>query len=337
MAQSDTDYLYLQGEVWIGDRSVTGTVASFVNIPEVDELTLAISQEKVTHVSKRASMRVKDLDVTVMSSLTGTLKFSSATADLLKQALFGAKATVAAGTITSQSLGSGLAVGDIVKVPGDYRDITLTFIKDSAGSPATLVNGTDYTIDLAAGMVKILSLGSYTQPFLITGSAGVGTGVGLLNERKFEKWLRFKGINVADGDNSVTMDLYKISFSPTKALQLLAAGNEPTARDRVRGVERHNEVGIGGLRPDRRYQDIDVNGNRKGRPESRPNLDRLTTTATTNREMFAGLLEQSRVQISGHGRSLLKYVNTNQTNESGPRAVPLFFYGLKVFVDSLGE
>ncbi len=228
MAQSDTDYLYLHGEVWMGDRAADGSVATFVSIPEVDELTLAISGEKVSHISRRASMRVKDLDVTVAESITGTLKVSTATADLLKQFLFGAKAAVGAGTITAVSLGSGLAVNDWVKIPGDYRDITLTFIKDSAGSPATLVNGTDYDIDLAAGMVKIKNLGSYTQPFKITGTSGAGTGVGLLNERKGEKWLRFKGINVADGDNSVTMDLYKVQIMPTKALQLLASGNEPT-------------------------------------------------------------------------------------------------------------
>lgn len=226
MAQSDTDYLYLQGEVWIGDRSAAGAVASFINIPEVDELTLALSQEKITHTSKRSSMRIKDLDVVVATSITGTLKVSTSNADMLKQALFGVKSTVAAGTITSVSLGT-LAAGDIVKIPGDYRDITLTFIKDSTGSPITLVNGTDYTIDLAAGMVKCL-IATGTMPWVITGSSGVGTGIGLLNERKGEKWLRFKGINVADGDNSVTMDLYKIQISPTKALQLVASGNEPT-------------------------------------------------------------------------------------------------------------
>ena len=229
MPQSDTDYLILHGEVWLGDRSVSGAVATFMNVPEVDELTLAIATEFVTHVSKRNSMRVKDLNVPVMTSITGTLKVSTATADMLKQLLFGAKAAVGAGTITAQSLGSGLAVGDWVKVPGDYRDITLTSIVDSAGSPATLVNGTDYTIDLAAGMIKILNIGSYTQPFKITGTAGAGTGVGLLNERKGEKWLRFKGINVADGDNSVTLDLYKIQISPTKSMQLMATGNEPTS------------------------------------------------------------------------------------------------------------
>lgn len=229
MAQSDTDYWSLQGEIWLGDRAADGSVATFINIPEVDELSLAISTEKVSHVSRRQSMREKDLDVVVQTFISGTLKFSTATADMLKQALFGAKAAVGAGTITAVPLGSGLAVGDWVKIPGDYRDITLTFIKDSAGSPATLVNGTDYQIDLAAGMVKILNLGSYTQPFKITGTSGAGTGVGLLNERKFEKWLRFKGINVADGDNSVTMDLYKIQISPTKVLQLFASGNEPTS------------------------------------------------------------------------------------------------------------
>lgn len=228
MAQSDTDYMYLHGEVWLGDRAADGSVANFISFPEIDELVLALAIEKVQHISRRASMKIKDLSVAVMTGITGTLKVSTATADMLKQFLFGAKGAVAAGTLTSVSLGTGLAVGDIRKIPGDYRDITLTFIKDSAGTPATLVNGTDYTIDLAAGMVKILSLGGYTQPFLVTGTSGAGTGVGLLNERKFEKYLRFKGINVADGDNSVTLDLYKIAIDPTKALQLMASGNEPT-------------------------------------------------------------------------------------------------------------
>lgn len=226
MAQSDTDYLYLHGEAWWGDRSVTGTVPYFESLPEIDELTLAFQQEKVSHVSKRQSMKVKDLSVAVMAGITGTLKFTTATADALKQALFGAKAAVGAGTITAVSLGTVVA-GQWYKIPGDYRDITLTFIKDSNGSPVTLVNGTDYIIDLAAGMVKCV-LATGTMPWLVTGTSGAGTGVGLLNERKFEKWLRFKGINVADGDNSVTMDLYKIQIDPTKALQLIGSGNEPT-------------------------------------------------------------------------------------------------------------
>ena len=226
MAQSDTDYMYLHGEAWWGDRSVTGTVPYFESLPEIDELTLAIAQEKISHVSKRASMKIKDLSAAVMSSITGTIKLSSATPEQLKQFLFGAKAAVAAGTITAVSLGTVIA-GQWYKIPGDYRDIALTFIKDSNGSPVTLVNGTDYTIDLAAGMVKCL-LATGTMPWLVTGTSGAGTGVGLLNERKFEKWLRFKGINVADGDNSVTLDLYKIQIDPTKALQLIGSGNEPT-------------------------------------------------------------------------------------------------------------
>ena len=32
MAQSDTDYLYLQGEVWLGDRAANGTVATFIKL-----------------------------------------------------------------------------------------------------------------------------------------------------------------------------------------------------------------------------------------------------------------------------------------------------------------
>lgn len=226
MAQSDTDYMYLHGEAWWGDRSATGTVPFFESLPEIDELTLAFAQEKVEHKSKRQSVKFKDLSAMIGADITGTIKFATATAESLKQALFGAKAAVGAGTLTAVSLGTVVA-GQWYKIPGDYRDITLTYIKDSTGSPVTMVNGTDYIIDLAAGMVKCL-LATGTMPWLLTGSSGAGTGVGLLNERKFEKWLRFKGINVGDGDNSVTLDLYKININPTKAMQLLGSGNEPT-------------------------------------------------------------------------------------------------------------
>lgn len=226
MPQSDTDYMYLHGEVWLGDRSVTGTVPYFESIPEVDEISLAISTESITHMSKRTSQRVKDLNVPVGFDITGSLKVSTTTADMLKMALFGAKAAVGAGTITAASLGS-VVVGQWYKIPGDYRDITLTFIKDSNGSPITLVNGTDYIIDTAAGMVKCV-LATGTMPWLVTGTSGVGTGVGLFNERKYEKWLRFKGINVADGDNSVTLDLYKVQIQPASALQLMGSGNDVT-------------------------------------------------------------------------------------------------------------
>ncbi len=227
MPQSDTNYFYGHGELWLGDRAADGSVATFESFAEIDELSISLASESITHMSKRSSIRVKDLDVVAGVSASGKFTTSIFTATALKTYFFGSSAAVAAGTITAVSLGSGLAAGDIVKIPGDYRDITLTYIKDSAVSPATLVNGTDYEIDLAAGMVKILNLGSYTQPFKITGTSSVGTGVGLLQTRKFEKYLRFKGINLADGDQSVTVDLYKVQIKPTKELSLLGTGNEP--------------------------------------------------------------------------------------------------------------
>ena len=225
MAQSDTDYYYGHGELWLGDRAADGTVATFENFPEVDEMSISLGSESVSHMSKRSSIRVKDLDVVVGTSATGKIVMSTFSASLLKTYLFGSSAAVGAGTLTAVSLGT-VTAGNWYKIPGDYRDITLTYIKDSAGSPATLVNGTDYEIDLAAGMVKCL-IATGTMPWKITGTSGAGTGVGLLQTRKFEKYLRFKGINIADGDNSVTVDLYKVQIKPSKDFQLLGSGNEP--------------------------------------------------------------------------------------------------------------
>lgn len=226
MAQNEYDYMYLHGEAWWGDRAVDGTVPFFESLPEIDEISLTIATEKLVHKSKRRSMRLMDLSVPIEQMITGVIKFATINTDTLKQALFGAKAAVGAGTLTGVSLGT-VEAGKWYKIPGDYRDITLTFIKDSTGSPITLVKGTDYDIDLSAGMVKCI-LATGTMPWLVTGTAGAGTGVGIGNERKFEKWLRFKGINVADGDRSITADLYRIQIDPAKTLQLMGSGNEVT-------------------------------------------------------------------------------------------------------------
>ena len=225
MAQSDTDYYYGHGELWLGDRAADGTVATFVNFPEIDELSISLAVQRVEHMSKRSSMRIKDISVPVETSAAGKFVCSSFTASMLADYLFSSTAAVGAGTLTAVSLGTVVA-GNWYKIAGDYRDITLTYIKDSAGPPVTLVNGTDYTIDLAAGMVKCL-IATGTMPWKITGTSGAGTGIGLLNTRKYEKYLRFKGINLADGDNSVTVDLYKIQIEPAKELALLGTGNEP--------------------------------------------------------------------------------------------------------------
>lgn len=228
---SDTNFYYGHGEGWLGTRSALGNVDNFdIPLPEMDELTITLATEKVEHISKRASLASKNLSVVSMMSGTGKMVCSVHEPSLLAMYLFGETSTISGGTFVAANaiFPTGIAVGDIMPIPGGRKHISSLVIKDSAGSPATLTLGTHYEItDAAAGLIKFLSLGSFTQPFTAAGTEGASTAVGLLTQRQYERWLLFKGINIADGDKTCIVDLYKIQIEPAKDWTLLNSGNEP--------------------------------------------------------------------------------------------------------------
>lgn len=229
---SDTDYYFGHGEAWLGTRTSAGAVSSFdIPLPEIDELSFSIATEKVEHMSKRASIASKDLSIVKSVALNGKIVCSVSTADLLKMYLYGNKLTIAGGSFIASAaiFPSGIAVGDILPIPGGRKNITGLSIVDSTGSPVTLTLGTHYEItDAAAGLVKFLDVtsNSVAQPFKAAGTEGAGTGVQLLTQRVYERYLRFKGINIADNDKSVIVDLYKCQIEPAKDWTLLNSGNE---------------------------------------------------------------------------------------------------------------
>lgn len=226
-------FYYGHGEGWLGTRNSSGVVTDFdLPLPEMDELTVSIATEKVEHMSKRASLASKNLSVVSSMSGTGKMVVSVHDPDLLKIYLFGNKSAIAGGAFLAAAaiFPSNISVGQRLPIPGNRKNISSLVIKDSAGSPATLTLGTHYTIeDADAGIIKFgpSSLAGFTQPFTAAGTEGAGTAVGLLTQRQYERWLRFKGINIADDDRSCIVDLYKIQIEPAKDWTLLNTGNEP--------------------------------------------------------------------------------------------------------------
>jgi len=230
---SDSNFYYGHGEGWLGTRDANGNVSNFdIPLPQMDELTITLGTEKVEHISKRYSLASKDLSVVSMMSGTGKMVCSVHSPDLLAMYLFGETSTVTGGAFVAANaiFPTGVAVGDILPIPGGRKHISSLVIKDGAVSPVTLTLGTHYTIeDADAGVIKFgpSSISSFTQPFTAAGTEGSSTAVGLLTQRQYEKWLLFKGINIADGDKACIVDLYKIQIEPAKEWMLLNSGNEP--------------------------------------------------------------------------------------------------------------
>lgn len=223
------DLYFGHGEAWLATRTTGGLASDFdVPLPEINSLSIAIARETVEHVSKRTSIASKDLKVSRLITMTGTINCSTHTKEMLELYLYGNVAADAGGTFTDVAFADTTIVnGQTVPLPNDITHATSIVIKDSTGSPITLTLGTDYEItDADAGLIKFLDISGHTPPYLASGSEGAGSSVGLLTQRVYEKWLRFKGINIADEDKVIIVDLYRVQFNPAATWNLLNDGSD---------------------------------------------------------------------------------------------------------------
>jgi hypothetical protein len=221
-------YYYGHGQAWLGVRTTGGLVDNFdVSLPEIDALSISLTKESIEHVSKRDSIAFKDLKVTRMVSGTGKITCAQHTADLLKTYLYGTKTAIAGGSVTAVAFeNTTIAAGETVPFPGDRVNLsTFTSIVDSAGSPITLVNGTDYLVDEKAGVVKFINIPG-TQPYKLNGTEAAGNGVGIFMQRTLLKWLRAKVIDIAANDEVKVIDLYKIDIEPASEWALFNDGGD---------------------------------------------------------------------------------------------------------------
>jgi hypothetical protein len=102
-------------------------------------------------------------------------------------------------------------------------------IQDSSATPATLVEGLDYTADVDFGAIQFLRLDDggtpavpYAAPLKASYAFGVTTGIGIFTQPLPERYLRLEGINTADGNARVLVELYRVAFDPLKEMSLIS-------------------------------------------------------------------------------------------------------------------
>jgi len=218
------------GEAWLGIRNASGQVTEFaISLPQINSLSIELTRETIEHVSKRTAVAGKDLKVTRMVGASGKMSCSTHTKELLAQYLYGEVVAVSGGAFTANAnvFPSGITSGQILPLPNNRTHVSSLVITDSAGAPATLALGTNYEIvDPDAGLIKFLNITGFTQPFKAAGTEAPGANVSVLTRRVLERWLRFKGINIANDDKIVVVDLYRCQFEPASDWKLLNDGSD---------------------------------------------------------------------------------------------------------------
>jgi hypothetical protein len=104
------------------------------------------------------------------------------------------------------------------------RNGSAVVVKDSTGTPNTLVLNTNYTLDAYSMTIELLDVttgGPYVGPLKVDYTPGGATELALFNCAATDKFIRFAGMNMADSAKLFTVDLYKCSLDPTKEISFI--------------------------------------------------------------------------------------------------------------------
>lgn len=221
-------YASFQGRVYLGKRDGAGRPVEVRSPGNVAELKLSLSTEVVEHYESQSGQRTLDHRMVKQKSATVSLTIEEFTKENLALALYGHHVAGAAGTVADEPVGGAApVVGDRYFLA--HPKVSSLVLKDSSTPAETLALGIDYTADLDFGAVQFLRLddgGSpatpYTPPFKASYGFGAVTEVGIFTQALPERYLRFEGINTAQGNARVLVELYRVAFNPLKELALIS-------------------------------------------------------------------------------------------------------------------
>jgi len=209
-----------QGKVFAAQRDANGNALAFRYLGNVSQLSVALATETAEHKESTSGNRLIDGRLTTQKSATTTMVLDEFTAENLALALFGLSATLAPDAVTDEAFPAALVAGDFVRLA--QQKVSNVAIVDSAGAPVSLVEGTNYRIESADhGSIEILDPAALTQPFKADYDYAGGTNVAMFTQATPIRWLRFEGLNTAESNSPVLVELYRVSLDPVADLALL--------------------------------------------------------------------------------------------------------------------
>lgn len=215
----ESKYFSGQGVVLMGPR-VTGTgpakAGGLFEIGNCSELKLAVNTSTVEHKETTTGARAIDLRLTTEIKANLEVTIENFNGKNLAQAMRGNTVTSASGSVTDEAV-TGYP-GMITPLP--HIKISNFVLKKGA---TTLVLGTDYAVNLEAGSFKCLTGGSVVaaEALLASYSYASQDEVHGLTQPMQTIWLRFEGLNTADTNKPVVVDVFKFSTDPLKELDLI--------------------------------------------------------------------------------------------------------------------
>jgi hypothetical protein len=217
------EYFIGKGDVKLAKLDVNGNPLAFSDRGETAVLEFdLITQYADNFRTGKTGPNEQDLHVPIKRELSVTLTLKETTDANLADFLHGTATPEVAGSYTAAgAFPTGILVGETYLIPGGHNGLSSVIIKDSAGTPATLVNGTDYTVNADAGLITFLNLGSYVQPFkAFSYGYKAASGVSVMAQTPAEYCLVYDGINLAVPGEKTFVRIDRVAFMPAAKISM---------------------------------------------------------------------------------------------------------------------
>lgn len=225
-------YFSGQGKVYIGLRNSDGSFNAPVFVGNVPELTVSLENDNIEHKESQTGKRLLDLRLTREQKATVTLTLEDVHTANLELMLQGTRSTIASGSATAEAGPTGPAAGSLWKLK--HENVAAVVVK-AGGTPLT--NLTDYTVDAAFGQVTFVTVQTLAITFDYTFTTRVQ--VPMFGAAITERFLRFHGLNTANQNKKILVELYRLIFDPTNAMQLI---NDDVATWQLTGSALYDSV-----------------------------------------------------------------------------------------------
>ncbi|MGZ3081734.1 phage tail tube protein [[Haemophilus] ducreyi] len=204
-------YSYGQGAVYLAERLPNGQPGAFRWVGDVSELSVSLSVEEFTHKESYSGQRQEVKKIITGKSGEVLIKFHEMSKENLSLMLLGEASTIKAGNVTKEALPDDIKAGDrIALAHQNVSDVKIAELKEN----------TDFVVDAIFGTIEFLKE-QKSKKLTVDYNYGDVDVIALLTTNPKDLFLRFEGINLAETNEWNLVELYKINFNPTEALNLI--------------------------------------------------------------------------------------------------------------------
>lgn len=210
-----SEYYSGQGRVSVA-RIKNGAVGAYRWLGNVPSLSLDTKVDTKEHKESYTGQRATDKVITTGKEITVKFSLEEIQDENLLMAFQGTKETVAGQTITGETSPT-LTKGDVWYLKNtSASNVVLT---DSANQP--LAEGVDYSIDPPYGRITLLNVGTLTMPLKADYKTASVTKIKFLDDAQGEYALRFEGLNTAEDNAPLLVEVHKMQIDPAKSFDLI--------------------------------------------------------------------------------------------------------------------